>query len=235
MNAINLLWVHTDLGTVTIKPHPKSPQVKLFYVGSSGSSTLSGDQRKNPITSLVIEFTVPKDGVPEKDLIVVETLLGDNRVSHLLELTWNRDGSSRIDLNHVWINIPGRIIQSFISKDGRTGLTVVVSGNIYTTHTDQAGSSKVDADVVCRYVSGRISDSDFLEGVKKVTGSASTNARNVAAEQLAQLFLTVVSIASEPLSFNPFRKGRIRRIIELYNDLGKPHNSVTAFRKYLGM
>lgn len=233
MNATDLLWVHTNGGTVTIKPNSKSPNVKLFYVGSSGVSPLIGDQRKRPVTSLVIEFTVPKDRFPERDLIVIETLLGDNRALHLLELTWNRDGSSHIDLKRVWINVPGRMIQGFSSRDGSTGLTVVVNGKVYSTHTDESSSGKIDADTICQYASGRISDSEFLERAGKVVAPASAEVRNVAAEQLADFLLQAISIASEPLSFNPFKKGRIKRIRELWKIMTDLNQGVQAFRKFL--
>lgn len=233
MNATKLLWVRTNGGTITIRPNTESLNVKLFYIGSSGVSALIGDQRKNPVTSLVIEFAVPKDGFPERDLIVVETLLGDNRALHLLELTWNVDGSSYIDLKRVWINVPGRMIQGFSSRDGSTGLTVVVNGKVYSTHTDESGSEKIDADTICQYASGRISDSEFFERVGKVATSASTDVRNVAAEQLAQFLAEAISIAQEEISFNPFKKGRIRRIRELWARMMNPNQSIKAFRKFL--
>jgi len=242
MNEIKLLWVHTNFGAVTIRPNPKSPpDIKLFYVGSSGSSVLSGEQRKNPITSLVVEFTAPQNpqnGISSKDLIVVETLSGDKRSSHLLELTWSRDGSSRINLNHTWINVPGRMIQSFIGKDGRTGLTVVVSGKVYTTHADQAGSSKTDVDVICRYAVGRISVHQFLEEAGKSTSFPvgtnqwQANRADIAARQLAHTLVQVLNIVSEPVGANPF-KSRIRRIRKIFKEILNVQNNLSPLHDYI--
>ncbi len=231
MNATDLLWVRTEGGVVTIRPNPKNPRAQLFYIGSSGSAPLNQDQRKKPVSQLVIEFAVPEGDFTKKDLIVVETFLDGDRVPHLLELTWRKDGSSRIYLGDTWISAPGRAIQSFTTKGGRTGLSVMV-GDILCTTINHDGSDGVNADIICQYAAGRITDFPIPQGADKVTGSADTYT-NVAAEQLAQFLAEAISIAQEKPSFNPFKKGRIRRIRELWAKMMDVNQRVKAFRKYL--
>jgi hypothetical protein len=229
MNAIDLLWVRPQGGVVTIRPNPKNPKIQLFYIGSSGSAPLNREQRKKPVSQLVIEFPVPEGDFTKKDLIVLETFLDGNRVSHLLELTWREDRSSRIYLSNTWISAPGRVIQSFTTKEGRTGLSVMV-GSILCATINRDGSDGVDADIICQYAAGRITDFPIPQGADKVTGSADTYP-NVAAEQLAQFLAEAISIAQE--SFSPFKKGRIRRIRELWARLLDANQDILAFRKYL--
>jgi len=238
MRISDLLWVGTNvknfIGQITFKLKEGFPDSKLFLVGSSGSCILDKGERSSPVNPLVISFKVPES--PQKDLIVLEMLAGGNVRSHLIEVKWKKEGASSkltVDMNKVWISdadLPS--VQSFVTKDGKTGIKMVLKGKTYTTHNDSSKLKVIvcDADIICQHVAGRISDSKFIRGARAQnkgtevkTGDVIKNNKDV--KDLGEMLAKVFLIALEPLNINPF-KSRILRIRKIWSDINEPISKI---------
>ena len=218
----------------------------MFLVGSSGSCILDKGERSSPVNPLVISFKVPES--PQKDLIVLEMLADGNLRSHLIEVKWKKEGASSkltVDMNKVWISdadLPS--VQSFVTKDGKTGIKMVLKGKTYTTHNDSSKLKVIvcDADIICQHVAGRISDSKFIRGARAQNkGTEAVEVKletkdhcNIHAEELGELLREVFSIALEPMDANPL-KGRIKRIRKIWGELNKPDNNFSASRRFVDL